>query len=79
MLEASRLDDIVEQVVRTLSLRCSPSTGSAWPRCVNAFYHRSRFNEEREDLRRWRAPRWRITAALTRVLDLMGVAVQPRM
>ncbi len=81
VLEASRLDDIVEQVVRTLEFAVLAKYGFGLAQLFNAFYHRSQIlNEEREDVRRWRAAAvayYRLQ--LTRVLDLMGVAVPPRM
>ena len=81
VLEASRLDDVVEQVVRTLEFAVLAKYGFALAQMFNAFYHRAQIlNEERDDVRRWRAA----TVAyfrlqLTRMLDLMGVAVPPRM
>jgi arginyl-tRNA synthetase len=81
VLEASRLDDVVEQVVRTLEFVVLAKYGFGLAQLFNAFYHRSQIlNEEREDVRRWRAAAvayYRLQ--LTRVLDLMGVAVPPRM
>jgi arginyl-tRNA synthetase len=81
VLEASRLDDVVEQVVRTLEFAVLAKYGFGLAQLFNAFYHRSQIlNEEREDVRRWRAAAvayYRLQ--LTRVLDLMGVAVPPRM
>lgn len=81
VLEASRLDDIVEQVVRTLEFAVLAKYGFGLAQLFNAFYHRSQIlNEEREDVRRWRAAAVAYyRQQLTRVLDLMGVAVPPRM
>ena len=81
VLEASRLDDIVEQVVRTLEFAVLAKYGFGLAQLFNAFYHRSPIlNEEREDVRRWRAAAVAYyRQQLTRVLDLMGVAVPPRM
>ena len=47
----------------------------------NAFYHKAPIlNEEREDVRRWRAGAvLYFRQQLTRVLDLMGVSVPTRM
>ena len=81
VLEASRLDDVVEQVVRTLEFAVLAKYGFGLAQLFNAFYHRSQIlNEEREDVRRWRAAAVAYyRQQLTRVLDLMGVAVPPRM
>jgi len=81
VLEASRLDDVVEQVVRSLEFAVLAKFGFALAQLFNAFYHRAQIlNEERDDVRRWRAAAvayYRLQ--LTRVLDLMGIAVPPRM
>ena len=81
VLEASRLDDVVEQVVRTLEFAVLAKYGFGLAQLFNAFYHRSQIlNEEREDVRRWRAAAVAYyRQQLTRVLDLMGVAVPARM
>jgi arginyl-tRNA synthetase len=81
VLEASRLDDVVEQVVRSLEFAVLAKFGFGLAQLFNAFYHRSQIlNEEREDVRRWRAAAVAYyRQQLTRVLDLMGVAVPPRM
>ena len=83
VLEAARLDEIVEQVVRSLEFAMLAKYGFGLAQMFSAFYQnpkQSVINEDREDARRWR------TAAvvycrqqLTRVLDLMGVAVPARM
>ena len=81
VLEASRLDDIVEQVVRTLEFAVLAKYGFGLAQMFNAFYHRSQIlNEERDDVRRWRAAAVAYyRQQLARVLDLMGVAVPARM
>ena len=81
VLEASRLDDIVEQVLRSLEFSALAKYGFGLAQLFNAFYHRSQIlNEERDDVRRWRAAAVAyFRQQLTRVLDLMGVAVPPRM
>ena len=81
VLEASRLDDIVEQVVRSLEFAVLAKYGFGLAQLFNAFYHRAQIlNEERDDVRRWRAAAVAYyRQQLTRVLDLMGVAVPPRM
>lgn len=81
VLEAARLDDVVEQVVRTLEFAVLAKYGFGLAQMFNAFYHRAQIlNEERDDVRRWRAAAVAyFRLQLTRMLDLMGVAVPPRM
>jgi len=81
VLEASRLDDIVEQVVRSLEFAVLAKYGFGLAQMFNAFYHKAPIlNEERPDVRRWRAAAVAyFRQQLTRVLDLMGVTVPPRM
>ena len=81
VLEASRLDDIVEQVVRSLEFAVLAKYGFGLAQMFNGFYHKAPIlNEEREDVRRWRAAAAAyFRQQLTRVLDLMGVFVPQRM
>jgi arginyl-tRNA synthetase len=81
VLESSRLDDVVEQVVRSLEFAVLAKYGFGLAQLFNAFYHKAPIlNEEREDLRKWRAAAVAyFRQQLTRVLDLMGVAVPQRM
>jgi arginyl-tRNA synthetase len=83
VLEASRLDEIVEQVVRTLEFAVLAKYGFGLAKTFSAFYQnrdQSLVNEERADVRLWRvAAVAYCRQQLTRVLDLMGVAVPPRM
>jgi arginyl-tRNA synthetase len=81
VLEASRLDEIVEQVVRSLEFSVLAKYAFSLAQAFNAFYHRSQIlNEERDDVRRWRgAAVIYLRNQLTRALDLMGIAVPPRM
>ena len=81
VLEASRLDEIVEQVIRSLEFSVLAKYAFALAQEFNAFYHRSQIlNEERDDVRRWRAAGViYLRNQLTRALDLMGVEVPPRM
>jgi arginyl-tRNA synthetase len=81
VLEAARLDEVVEQVVRSLEFAVLAKYGFGLAQLFNAFYHRSSIvNEEREDVRRWRAAGVEyFRQQLTRVLDLMGVVVPARM
>jgi arginyl-tRNA synthetase len=81
MLEASRLDEIVEQVVRTLEFSVLAKYAFGLAQMFNGFYHRYPIlNEEQADARLWRAAGVAyFRAQLTRALDLMGIAVPPRM
>lgn len=81
VLEASRLDEVVEQVVRSLEFAVLAKYGFGLAQMFNAFYHRAPIlNEERDDVRRWRAAAVAyFRQQLTRVLDLMGVGVPQRM
>jgi arginyl-tRNA synthetase len=81
VLEAARLDEVVEQVVRSLEFAVLAKYGFGLAQLFNAFYHRSSIvNEERADVRRWRAAGVEyFRQQLTRVLDLMGVVVPARM
>ncbi len=81
VLECGRLDEVVEQVVRSLEFAVLAKYGFGLAQMFNAFYHKaSILNEERQDVRRWRAAAVvYFRQQLTAVLDLMGVAVPPRM
>jgi arginyl-tRNA synthetase len=81
ILEASRLDEIVEQVVRTLEFSVLAKYAFGLAQMFNGFYHRYPIlNEEQADARRWRAAGVAyVRVQLTRALDLMGIAVPPRM
>jgi arginyl-tRNA synthetase len=81
ILEASRLDEIVEQVVRTLEFSVLAKYAFGLAQMFNGFYHRYPIlNEEQADARLWRAAGVvYFRAQLTRALDLMGIAVPPRM
>jgi arginyl-tRNA synthetase len=81
VLDAARLDDIVEQVVRSLEFSTLAKYAFALAQAFNAFYHRSPIlNEERDDVRRWRAGAViYVRNQLTLALDLMGIGVPPRM
>jgi arginyl-tRNA synthetase len=81
VLEASRLDEVVEQVIRTLEFSVLAKYAFTLAQAFNAFYHRSPIlNEERDDVRRWRAATViYLRNQLARALDLMGVAVPARM
>jgi arginyl-tRNA synthetase len=81
VLEAAKLDEVVEQVVRTLEFSVLAKHAFALAQAFNGFYHKaSILNEERPDVRAWRAAgiayvRMQLTAAL----DLMGIVVPARM
>jgi arginyl-tRNA synthetase len=81
VLEASRLDDIVEQVVRSLEFAVLAKYGFGLAQMFNGFYHKAQIlNEEREEVKRWRAAAVvYFRQQMTRVLDLMGVGVPTRM
>ena len=81
ILEASRLDEIVEQVVRTLEFSVLAKYAFGLAQMFNGFYHRYPIlNEDQADARLWRAAGVAyFRAQLTRALDLMGIAVPPRM
>ena len=81
VLEASRLDEIVEQVVRTLEFSVLAKYAFSLAQAFNAFYHRSP-DPERGTGRRASLARGAVIYLrnqLTRALDLMGIEVPPRM
>jgi arginyl-tRNA synthetase len=81
VLEASRLDEVVEQVVKSLEFSALAKWAFGLAQQFNAFYHRAPIlNEERADIRRWRAAGVAYyRAQLTRALDMMGIPVPARM
>jgi arginyl-tRNA synthetase len=81
VLEASRLDEVVDQVVRSLEFSALAKYAFGLAQLFNAFYHRYPIlNEERSDRKRWRAAGTAyFRQQLTRALDLMGIAVPVRM
>ena len=85
VLEAARLDEVVEQVVATLEFSVLAKYAFGLAQSFNAFYNlppsrSSILNEERDDVRRWRAAAViYLRNQLTRALDLMGIAVPARM
>ena len=81
VLDASRLDEIVEQVIRSLEFSVLAKYAFSLAQAFNAFYHRSQIlNEERDDVRRWRAAAViYLRNQLARSLDLMGIDVPVRM
>src|SRR5471032_449686 len=81
VFEASRLDEVVEHVVRSLEFSGLAKYAFGLAQTFNAFYHRYPIlNEERADRKRWRAAGVAyVRAQLTRALDLMGIDVPNRM
>ncbi|MEO7273287.1 MAG: arginine--tRNA ligase [Vicinamibacterales bacterium] len=81
ILEAARLDDVVEQAVRTLELSVLAKYAFGLAQAFNGFYHRySIMNEERPDARLWRAAGVAYyRSQLTKALELMGCAVPAKM
>jgi arginyl-tRNA synthetase len=79
--EASRLDEVVEQVVRSLEFSTLAKYAFGLAQLFNAFYHRYPIlNEEQADRKRWRAAGVSyVRTQLTRALDLMGIEVPVRM
>ena len=80
-LEASRLDEIVDQVVRSLEFSTLAKYAFGLAQRFSAFYHKYPIlNEERAERRLWRAAGVAyVRTQLTRALDLMGIAVPARM
>ncbi|MGE5198813.1 MAG: arginine--tRNA ligase [Rhodospirillaceae bacterium] len=81
VLEASRLDEIAQQAVRSLEFAGLAKWAFSLAQLFNAFYHRYPvLNADNADARIWRAAGvayFRIQ--LTRALDLMGIQVPSRM
>ena len=81
VFEASRLDEVVDQVVRSLEFSMLAKYAFGLAQLFSAFYHQfSILNEERADRRLWRAAGLAyVRQQLTRTLDLMGIEVPVRM
>jgi arginyl-tRNA synthetase len=81
VFEASRLDEVVEQVVRSLEFSGLAKYTFGLAQMFNGFYHRYPIlAEERDDRKRWRAAGVAyVRDQLTRALDLMGIEVPIRM
>ena len=81
VFEASRLDDVVEQVVRSLEFSVLAKYTFGLAQRFNAFYHRYPIlNEEHLDRKRWRAAGVAyVRRQLTSALDMMGIQVPLRM
>ena len=81
VLEAARLDEVVDQAVRTLELSVLAKYAFGLAQAFNGFYHRYPIlNEERANARVWRAAAVAMCRnQLTRALQLMGCTVPARM
>jgi arginyl-tRNA synthetase len=81
VFDASRLDDVVEQVGRSLEFSVLAKYAFGLAQLFNAFYHRYPIlNEERADRKRWRAGAVAyVRAQLTLALALMGIEIPARM
>jgi arginyl-tRNA synthetase len=81
ILEAARLDEVVDQAVRTLELSVVAKYAFGLAQSFNAFYHRYPIlNEENPNARIWRAAAVALCRnQLGRALNLMGCTVPVRM
>jgi arginyl-tRNA synthetase len=81
VFEASRLDDVVDQVVRSLEFSGLAKYAFGLAQMFNGFYHRYPIlGEERPELKQWRAVAVAyVRDELTRALALMGIEVPARM
>jgi arginyl-tRNA synthetase len=79
--EAARLDEVVDQAVRTLELSVLAKYAFHLGQQFNAFYHRFPIlKEERKDARLWRAAAVGFyREQMTQALQLMGATVPERM
>ncbi|NQW03786.1 MAG: arginine--tRNA ligase [Acidobacteria bacterium] len=81
VLEAARLDEMVDSAVRTLEISQLAKWAFGLAQSFNAFYHRQPIlKEERDDVRLWRAAAVAYSRQqLTLALNLMGCQVPLRM
>jgi len=81
VLDAARLDDVVDQAVRSLELSVVAKYAFSLAQSFSAFYHRQPIlKEERRDVRLWRAAAVAyVRRQLTQTLNLMGCDVPARM
>jgi arginyl-tRNA synthetase len=81
ILEAARLDEVVDQAVRTLELSVLAKYAFGLAQAFSGFYHKYQIlNEDRQDARLWRAAAVAYyRAQLTRALHLMGCTVPRKM
>ncbi|MEW5983582.1 MAG: arginine--tRNA ligase [Acidobacteriota bacterium] len=81
VLEASRLDEIAQQAVRSLEFAVLAKWAFGLAQMFNGYYHKYPvMQEERADVKWWRAAGVAyFRAQLTRALGLMGIEIPPRM
>jgi arginyl-tRNA synthetase len=81
VLEASRLDEVAEQAVRTLEFAVLAKYAFGLAQMFHTFYQKYQvLNESRDDARRWRAAAaGYFRSQMTAALELMGIAVPHRM
>jgi arginyl-tRNA synthetase len=81
VLEAARLDEVVDAAVRSLELSLVAKYAFGLAQAFNAFYHQQQIlREERDEPRLWRAAAVLYAGRqITRALDLMGCHVPTRM
>ena len=81
VLESARLDDVVEQAVRTLELSVLAKYAFGLAQQFNGFYHAYPIlREDRTDVRLWRAAAVEFyRRQIATALDLMGCSVPERM
>ncbi|MGH9161640.1 MAG: arginine--tRNA ligase, partial [Vicinamibacteraceae bacterium] len=81
VLASARLDEVVEQSLRTLELSVLAKHVFSVAQMFNAWYHKYPIlNEEQQETRIWRAAAaGYFRRQMTRALELMGAAVPPRM
>ncbi|MEO8078735.1 MAG: DALR anticodon-binding domain-containing protein, partial [Acidobacteriota bacterium] len=79
--EAARLDEVVEQAVRTLELSVLAKYAFGLAQAFNGFYHKYPIlQEERAEVRLWRgAATVYYRSQLTKALELMGCTVPEQM
>src|SRR5581483_9623434 len=81
VFEAARLDDVVEQTIRTLEFSILAKYAFGVAQLFNTYYHRFPVLAEKQTARKyWRAAGIAyVRRQLTTALDLMGIAVPSRM
>jgi arginyl-tRNA synthetase len=81
VLEAARLDEVVDAAVRSLELSLVAKHAFGLAQAFNAFYHQQQIlREERDEPRLWRAAAVLYAGRqITRALELMGCQVPVRM
>ncbi len=81
VLEASRLDEVVDQAIRTLEFSALAKYAFGLAQMFSALYKPYKIlNEEQVAAKWWRAAAFGyLRIQLTRALDLMGIRVPPRM